>query len=130
MEVVKFIIDYADSNYSAGAKEYACVATGRSIEELKANIAEAIEFHFEGMREDNETCPSAGDYTFDYEYSVAALLQHYKSIVSLAALSKVTGINQGLLSHYISGLRTPREKQRIKIVDGFHAIAKELASIS
>ncbi len=130
MEVVKFIIDYSGNNYCAGAEDYACVTVGRSMEELKENIAEAIEFHFEGMREDNEVCPSKDDYTLTYEYSVAALLQHYKSILPLAALSKVTGINQGLLSHYISGLRTPREKQRTKIINGFHTIAKELASIS
>jgi len=32
-----------------------CVATGVTLEEVKQQITEALEFHFEGLIEDNET---------------------------------------------------------------------------
>ena len=46
-----------------------------------------------------------------------------------AALSRVTGINQRLLSHYANGLRNPRPAQRQRIVDGVHEIGRELLSV-
>ena len=48
---------------------------------------------------------------------------------SLAALSRATGINQRLLSHYANGLRHPRPGQRQRIVDGVHSIGRELLSV-
>ena len=47
------VIEKADSNYSAYVPDLpGCVATGASLEEVEAEIREAIAFHLEGMRED------------------------------------------------------------------------------
>ena len=47
------VIEKAESNYSAYVPDLpGCVATGASLEEVEAQIREAIEFHLEGMRED------------------------------------------------------------------------------
>jgi predicted RNase H-like HicB family nuclease len=46
------------SNYSAFVPDLpACISTGGTLEEVKRNIREAIEFHLEGMREDGEPIP-------------------------------------------------------------------------
>jgi predicted RNase H-like HicB family nuclease len=46
------------SNYSAYVPDLpGCVSTGDSLDEVRANIQEAIEFHLRGMREDGETIP-------------------------------------------------------------------------
>lgn len=129
MENVKVFIDYCAGNYAIGCEKYACVVSGTNLDNLKSEFADALEFHFEGMRADGEQCPSEGAYTIEYNTTIQALLQHYKSIINLSALSKVTGINKGLLSHYASGVRTPREKQREKIINGFHQIANDLSSV-
>lgn len=129
METLKVFVDYCGNNYAVGCETYACVAVGNTLEDAKSEFAEAIEFHFEGMRTDGEVCPSQGNYTLVYELTIQALLQHYKSVINLSALSKVTGINKALLSHYASGIRTPRDKQREKIINGFHQIANDLASV-
>ena len=34
-----------------------CVATDATVEEVKRNLAEALQFHFEGMRADGDTVP-------------------------------------------------------------------------
>lgn len=46
------------SNYSAYAPDLpGCVATGDSLDEVRRNMREAVEFHLDGMREDGETIP-------------------------------------------------------------------------
>ncbi|MBG1271715.1 type II toxin-antitoxin system HicB family antitoxin [Nostoc sp. WHI] len=46
------VIEKADANYSAYIPDLpGCVAVGETLEEVKEMIAEAIEFHIEGMIE-------------------------------------------------------------------------------
>ncbi len=53
------VIEKAESNSSAYVPDLpGCVATGTSLEEVEAQIREAIEFHLEGMREDGVAIPS------------------------------------------------------------------------
>jgi predicted RNase H-like HicB family nuclease len=52
------VIEKAESNYSAYVPDLpGCVATGVSLEEVEAEIREAIEFHLEGMRDDGVPIP-------------------------------------------------------------------------
>jgi predicted RNase H-like HicB family nuclease len=60
------VIENAGSNYSAYSPDLpGCVATGTTPEETKTNMAEAIEFHLEGMTKDGLPIPepsSVADY--------------------------------------------------------------------
>jgi predicted RNase H-like HicB family nuclease len=52
------VIEKAEGNYSGYVPDLpGCVATGATVEELEAEIREAIEFHLEGMREDGLQIP-------------------------------------------------------------------------
>jgi predicted RNase H-like HicB family nuclease len=52
------VIEKAESNYSAYVPDLpGCVATGATIEDVAAEIREAITFHIEGMREDGLPIP-------------------------------------------------------------------------
>ena len=53
------VIEKAESNYSAYVPDLpGCVAAGASIQQVEAEIREAIEFHIEGLREDGSLVPS------------------------------------------------------------------------
>jgi predicted RNase H-like HicB family nuclease len=53
------VIEKAGSNYSAYVPDLpGCVATGATIEEVEAQIREAISFHLEGLREDGLPVPA------------------------------------------------------------------------
>jgi predicted RNase H-like HicB family nuclease len=60
------VIERAESNLSAYVPDLpGCIATGATVDEVKANIQEAIDFHLEGMREDGDPIPpptSISDY--------------------------------------------------------------------
>jgi predicted RNase H-like HicB family nuclease len=60
------VIEEGDNNYSAYVPDLpGCVSTGDTLEEVKAEIAEAIAFHLEGLRKDGLPIPpptSRADY--------------------------------------------------------------------
>jgi len=52
------VIEKAEGNYSAYVPDLpGCVATGDSIEDVEAQIRQAIAFHLDGMRQDGELIP-------------------------------------------------------------------------
>ncbi len=52
------VIENAGSNYSAYSPDLpGCVTTGRTVEETRQSMEEAIEFHLEGLREDGLPVP-------------------------------------------------------------------------
>jgi predicted RNase H-like HicB family nuclease len=52
------VIEKAAGNYSAYVPDLpGCVTTGRTIEEVKRNMQEAVELHLEGMRDDGDPAP-------------------------------------------------------------------------
>jgi predicted RNase H-like HicB family nuclease len=54
------VIETAESNFSAYVPDLpGCIATGKSVEDTERSIREAIEFHLDGLREDNLPIPPA-----------------------------------------------------------------------
>lgn len=54
------IIEPGSHNYSAYVPDLpGCIATGKTLEEVKRNMREAISLHLAGMLEDNEAIPSS-----------------------------------------------------------------------
>jgi predicted RNase H-like HicB family nuclease len=52
------VIEKAENNYSAYVPDLpGCITTGKTIEDTRRLIREAIEFHIEGLREDGEPVP-------------------------------------------------------------------------
>ncbi|HEY7785364.1 MAG TPA: type II toxin-antitoxin system HicB family antitoxin [Pyrinomonadaceae bacterium] len=52
------IIESGERNYSAYLPDLpGCVATGKTIDELRRNMTEAVELHLQGMREDGVPIP-------------------------------------------------------------------------
>ena len=136
METIKVNIEWIEKNFCAELSDNvpgSVVITAHDINELKKEISDTLRFHVDGMIKDGDFVPQwlvTGDYTFEYNYvDVASLLHACEPYAKMAALSRVTGINQRLLSHYANGLRNPRPAQRQRIVDGVHEIGRELLSV-
>ncbi len=113
-----------DIGYSAYAKvKIGIIATqGDTIEELKEMIVEATNLLFQ-------------DKNISYRIDEVSLclnlrvfFNHYK-IINVKALSQRIGMNQTLLSQYIKGRKSPSLKQRQRILDGVHKVAKELLEL-
>ena len=60
------IIEKGKTNYSAYVPDLpGCIATGKTLEEVKSNMRQAISMHLEGMLEDHEQLPTP-ETTADY----------------------------------------------------------------
>jgi len=60
------IVERADGNYSAYSPDLpGCVATGRTVDEAKNNMAVAMRMHIEGLIEDGIPLPEPST-TVDY----------------------------------------------------------------
>ena len=135
MERIIVNVSWCDKNFGASLSENvpgAVVITAKSYDELIDEIRETLKFHVEGMIADGDDVPQwlrDGEYEFEYHLDAAALLQMCAPYASIAAISRVSGINQHLLSHYANGLKRPRPEQRKRIVEGLHKIGRELISV-
>ena len=133
MEKVQVIIERSKTGYSAYLPELpGCISTGSSIQELKQNITEAISFHMEGMKEDKLSVPRvmAGEFSLQFKFDVETFLNHYDQVFTRRALSRLTGINESLISQYAAGLKHPRRAQAKRIEKGLHDLANELLEVS
>ena len=67
------IVEKGPNNYGASVPDLpGCVSVGDTLEELKVNITEAIEFHLEGMREDGDPIPEPTCQAIQVEVEVPA----------------------------------------------------------
>ena len=126
-------VDYTD-NFAASPinEDIACLVTAHSFPELQKEMESALRDHIEWMKEDGDQIPAEflGEWEFDWQFTVRALLHYTDKLVSKAAISKATGINQQQLTHYASGYRVPRPAMRARIIEGIHKIAGQLSAIS
>lgn len=62
------VIEKAETSYGAYVPDLpGCVAVAESVEQVKTLIAEAIEFHLEGMQEDGLLIPEPKTITHEVE---------------------------------------------------------------
>lgn len=128
MEKVVVTVGMTENNYSAHLNigDGIAVATGKTFEELKQQMSEAVDFHLDGMREDGDEIPEAfhSEYELIYHFDPESLLRHYSGIFTNAALERLTGINQRQIQRYASGISKPRESQAKKIEAALHSLGR------
>lgn len=131
MKQVKAIIERAsDGSYSVymdADMDYLVTGTGKTAEE-------AIRCFKDGYEDTKRFYAEEGlafeEVEFAYKYDMASFLSFFSKAFSLAGLSRITGINQGQLSHYVTGRRTPSAKTVEKIQNSVHAFAKDLENVT
>ena len=76
-----------------------------------------------------ETSKKFTDCEFEFQFDVASFLAYYGNILSLAGMERLTGVNQGQLSHYVTGRRKPSKKTIEKIENKLHEFGQELNQV-
>jgi predicted RNase H-like HicB family nuclease len=132
MKSVIVTVEMTENNYSAYMEVLpGCVTTGKSMDELKANMQEAIEAHVELSHEHGDFIPEVfdGEYRLVFRFDTENLLTHYKGIITNSALERLTGINQRQLQRYASGKTRPMRPQQMKIQKALHRLGEELLEV-
>ncbi len=119
---IEMIVERTNTGYSAYAEKYPVYTVGNSLEELKTNIIEALNLHFE--KQGKTITENELKITLD----LPQFFEFYK-VINAKALSERIGINQSLLAQYIKGIKKPSPTQTNRILKGVQQVGKELAAI-
>jgi len=118
------IIEPTQDGYWAYIPELeGCTSFGETFEEVKKNIAEAVELHVEYSDEKIDV----SDLKFNFKMDVRYFFEHYP--VTISGIAKYSGINRSLLNQYSKGIKFPSEKQARRIQESIRNIGKELVAI-
>ena len=132
MNKVLVVLEKSVQNYSAYIPELeGCIATGQNTHETKDQIMEAVTFHLDGLREAGLGVPEIfqQDFEFEFKLDVNTLFEYFAGILTKVGLSRLTGMNQSLISQYANGMKKPSRKQIKKIQNAIHHFAEELLEV-
>lgn len=119
---INMIVERTKTGYSAYAEKYPVYTVGSSLEELKTNILESLNFYFEKQGK----IITAKDLQINLD--LPQFFDFYK-VINAKALSERIGMNQSLLAQYIKGNKKPSPTQTQRILKGVQQIGSELAAI-
>ncbi len=131
MKKVTVIIERGnDGTYGAYLDEnslsYGLLGDGNTVDEAKEDFYNSYEEMKQYYKEEGKTFE---EVEFEFRFDVASFLAYYSAKLSLAGLQRITGINQGQLSHYITGHSKPSKKTTEKIEKSLHAFADEIRQL-
>ena len=136
MKRINVSIGWSGDNYCAGAEgdgiDGVIIATHKTFKGVKKGFESALQFYIECGLRSGDILPdwlTSGQYELEYILETSALIHSLDGILSRSAIARATGINEKQIGHYASGHRTPRPQQRAKIINGIHAISRELAAV-
>ncbi len=119
----KFIIEKTKTGYSAYESANPIFTSGKTMLELQNNAVESTNLFIE----------DTGDLVklshLEFEIDFKQFFEYYK-IINAKHLALRIGMNESLLSQYITGKKKPSKKQVNRIVDGLHDIGKELMELT
>ena len=132
MKTLRVIICKTNSGVSAHLPELdGYVIVRESVEKLKKEIKAGVQFHIEGLYEEERKDWMNGDYDFEFVFKdLSALVEAHCYFINQSSLARIAGINQGQMRQYISGVKRPTKKTLERIETGVRRYASELQSVS
>lgn len=119
---ITIIVERTKTGYSAYAEKYPVYTVGKSLEELKSNILEAVNLLLE------KSGKSVTDNDLKIVLDLPQFFAFYK-VINAKALSERIGMNQSLLAQYIKGVKKPSPIQTNRILKGVQQVGRELANV-
>lgn len=128
---IKAIIERAsDGTYSiyhdCEGLKFLVTGTGKTLEEAQQDFLNGYNDIKEFKAEQGEPIE---DVEWEWCYDIASFIREYAYAFTLAGLSRITGVNQGILSHYANGTSRPSARTREKIKAGINRFADNLANV-
>jgi hypothetical protein len=107
--------------------DYGVIGEGHTVDEA---IADFMHCYNDMKASFEKDCQQFREAEFEFHYDTASFLASWSHVLTLAGLSRLTGVNQGLLSHYINGRKKPAKRTVMKIQDAIHEFGKQLSQVN
>ena len=131
MKAIVIIERGKDGTYSAYIENnhlpFGIIGDGNTVEETIDDFMNSKEEMKAYYTEENKLFPQ--ELEFKFKFDVPSFLEYYSKVLSLAGLERLTGINQGQLSHYVTGHRKPSPKTVEKIESSIRRFGNEMSQI-
>ena len=129
MKTIKIIIERNKDAFWAYAENAPMVTGGGdSILACKQDVLDAIE-SLKTLDIESRPAFLNAPFVLRYQIDTQSFLEYYGKVFSRAALSRLTGINEKQLGHYIQGVHKPRKDKAQKIEKALHGLGEELLSL-
>ncbi len=119
---IEMIVEKTKTGYSAYAEKYPVYTVGKTLDDLKSQIIEALNLYLE---KDGKTVT---EKDLKLTLDLSQFFEFYK-VINAKALSERIGMNQSLLAQYIKGIKKPSAAQTNRILQGVHQIGRELSEV-
>ena len=119
---IKLQVEKTDTGFSAFSERYPVSTTGESFTALLQNAVEAMNLYF--MEQDLQI----NERNIEFEIDLKQFFQYYR-VINAKFLARRIGMNESLLSQYVTGRKKPSSIQINKILNGVHEIGSELSNI-
>ena len=121
-----------DKTYSAfisgeNPLPFGLIGDGNTVQEAIDDFMQSFEDMKSYYNKSNMEFPN--NVNFSFKYDMASFLAYYSKILTLSGLEQLTGVNQGQLSHYVTGRRKPSKRTVHKIEKELHNFASEISKI-
>ncbi|TSJ43892.1 helix-turn-helix transcriptional regulator [Mucilaginibacter corticis] len=126
MNTLKFTVAKTSTGFDAYYEKngtIVAITTGETIAELKNNALEAYNLYAEEAAIKLTTMDK-----ISFEFDLPSFFEYYP-VISARALSARVGINNSLLSQYVTGVKKPSPKQVQRILTEVKNIGKELSEL-
>jgi predicted RNase H-like HicB family nuclease len=133
MREVRVIAEKTDTGYSAYLPDVpGIIAVGDIFNELRENVAEAVDLYLQTCNEFGDPIPEAlsGKYKLAFKFDTETFLEWLSGVMSQKGLSEIANINESLISQYAHGVKKPGPKQLKRIETALHKFADDLYAIS
>ena len=132
MKRLKVIVCKAGSGVSAhieGVEGF--VIARNTVYSLKKDLPDGLNFHIEGLYEEERASWMNGEYTFEYIFQdIPSFVEAYNGLLNQSSLARISGINTGQMRQYTSGVKRPTKRTLQRIESGLRRYADELRSVS
>jgi predicted RNase H-like HicB family nuclease len=102
---------------------FGAIGEGESAQEAHDDFLAVIDAYREDFPEE------IAKLQFVFSYDVASFVAYYAGKITLAGLSRITGVSAAQLSQYANGYRYPSPKTTAKIQAALNAFGTELSQL-
>jgi predicted RNase H-like HicB family nuclease len=132
MKKLNVVICKANEGVSAHLPELDGYVIARdTVSKLKKDLREGVQFHIEGLYEEEKQPWMDVEYEFEYVFKdIPSLVEAYNEFINQSSLARMAGINAGQMRQYVSGIKHPTPKTLERIEQGVRKYARELQSVA
>ena len=120
---IKLVVERTDTGFSAYSEDYPVFTIGESFTELLHNAVEAMNLFL------IDQASQITEKNIEFEIDIKQFFQYYR-VINSKFLAKKIGMNESLLSQYVTGRKKPSASQTNRILSGIQEIGRELSNIN